>query len=94
MAFLKNLYFVVLPVITAYTTHYVSANLYTRICASDGIIGFLTSLMTTGSPVCNSLLTIINSTHNSYALILTNMVSILAGAALFRGHNAANTDTS
>jgi hypothetical protein len=81
---LKKVAVVLLPILSVYLTHYVSTNLYAHVCANLSIIGFVTSFMTTGSPVCNSLLTIINTTHNSYAVLITGLVAGLLGLITFR----------
>jgi hypothetical protein len=73
--FLKKLAHVAVPILTVFIIHYVSANLYVKMCADLGFLGFLTSFMTTGSPVCNALLTVINNTHNSYGLLIAGIAS-------------------
>jgi hypothetical protein len=78
-SFLKKLAGFVVPILSVYLAHYIAANLYAHICANLGFIGFVTSFFTTGSPVCNSLLTIINTTHNSYAVLITGLVAGLLG---------------
>lgn len=83
MTWFTKLYTIFLPILTVNSAHYVSANLYTRVCASSGVIGFLTSFLTAGSPMCNSLITVINSTSNSYAVVITSLVSGLIGAISF-----------
>lgn len=87
MSIVNTLKKIFIPVLSVFAAHYVAANLYTRICAASGIVGFLTSLMTTGSPICNALLTIINTTHNSYAIILTSIVSVFIGVLTFTNTN-------
>jgi hypothetical protein len=74
-SFLKKISVVVLPILSVYVIHYFAAKLYVRFCAEFGILGFFKSMLTTGSPVCTSLLSILNSTQNSYTLLLTSMVS-------------------
>jgi hypothetical protein len=80
--FLKKTTSVLVPVITVYILHYISANLYVKICANLGFLGFISSFLTTGSPVCNALLTIINTTHNSYSLMIAGLVGGLVTFAL------------
>lgn len=72
--FLKKLVHVIVPILTVFLLHYISTNLYASICADLGIIGFLRSFMTAGSPVCNALLNVINTTHNSYSLLVAGLV--------------------
>jgi hypothetical protein len=71
----KKIIAVALPILSVFVIHYVATNLYAKICADLSLFGFLTSLMTTGSPVCNSLLTVMNTTNNSYSVLLTGLVS-------------------
>ena len=73
-AFLKKLIPIIVPILIIFVLHYVSANMYAKICADLGFLGFLTSFMTTGSPVCNALLTVINTTHNSYGLMIAGLI--------------------
>jgi hypothetical protein len=73
VSFSKKIAAVVLPILVVFTVHYIAANLYVKTCANYGFIGFLTSFVTTNSPVCNSLLAIMNATQNSYAMLLTSM---------------------
>lgn len=73
-SFLKKIITFLFPILSVYLTHYVATNLYAHICANLSLFGFVSSLLTTGSPVCNSLLTIINTTHNSYAVLITGLV--------------------
>jgi len=58
------------PFAIVFMTHYFATNLYTSICASMSIKAFLRSLVVTGSPLCGTLLSIINYTHNSYGVII------------------------
>ena len=53
--------------------HYISTNLYTSICASMSLTGFLRSIVVAGSPMCSTLLSIINYTQNSYGLIVAGL---------------------
>ena len=72
-SFLKKLAAIATPILTVFILHYVSTNLYAKICADLGFLGFLTSIMTTSSPVCNALLTVMNTTHNSYSLLIAGL---------------------
>jgi hypothetical protein len=73
-AFLKKVAHFAVPILTVFVLHYVAANMYAKICADLGFLGFLTSFMTTGSPVCNALLNVINATHNSYSLLIAGLI--------------------
>lgn len=73
-AFLKKVAYVAAPILIVFVLHYAAANLYVHICANLGLVGFLTSFITTGSPVCNALLNVINATHNSYGLLIAGLI--------------------
>ncbi len=83
-SFLKKVATVLIPILSVYLTHYVATNLYAHICAHLSVYGFVTSFFTTGSPVCNSLLTIINTTHTSYAVLITGLVAGFLGVLTVR----------
>ncbi len=68
-----------LPFVVIFFGHYVSANLYAAMCAPLSFEGFLISFVGTGSPVCNSLLSIVNYTSNTYNLILSGFIVYMAG---------------
>jgi hypothetical protein len=68
------------PFIVIFFGHYASANLYAAMCAPLSFKGFLLSFVGTGSPVCNSLLSIVNYTSNTYNLILSGFIVYMAGA--------------
>ena len=61
------------PFAVVFITHYVATNLYTSICASLSLTGFLRSIVIAGSPMCSTLLSIINYTQNSYGLIVAGL---------------------
>lgn len=61
----------------AYSVHYVSVKAYDNFCVPDGLLGFVKGVLTTGSPVCQSVLFIVSKTHTSYASILLVGVSRL-----------------
>ena len=69
-----------LPVIVIFFGHYAATNAYAAICAPLSLQGLLLSMVTTSSPVCNSLLSIVNYTSNTYNLILTGCIVFLTGA--------------
>jgi hypothetical protein len=51
----------------AYSVHYGAIKTYNTMCVSDGVWGFMEGLVTTGSPVCQSLLTISSQSQVSYS---------------------------
>ena len=69
----------ILPFFVIFFGHYISANLYATMCAPLSLEGFLLSFVGTGSPVCNTMLSIVNYTSNTYNLILSGFVIYLAG---------------
>ena len=68
------------PFLVIFFGHYISANLYAAMCAPLSFEGFLLSFVGTGSPVCNSLLSIVNYTSNTYNMILSGFIVYMAGA--------------
>ena len=62
----------------AYSSHYASVKFYSFACTPDGIWGYLTGFVSTGSPVCQASLGIVKNTQISYSnLILTSLTRIL-----------------
>ena len=54
----------------AYSAHYAAIKFYNYACIPDGFVGYLSGLVTTGSPACQSVVQIISSTQVSYSSIL------------------------
>jgi len=54
----------------AYSTHYGVTKLYNYVCLPDGFFGFFSGMMTTGSPVCQTVYSIMNHTQVTYSTIL------------------------
>lgn len=65
---------VVAPFLTVFVTHYTATNLYAYLCANMSVYGFFLSMLTTSSPICNVLLSIITHTQSSYAAIVSGIV--------------------
>ena len=61
--------------IVAYSAHYASTKLYSYTCVPDGILGYLTGLVTTGSPVCQMGVHVISSTQTSYSSMIMMSIS-------------------
>ena len=70
----------ILPVVVIFFGHYIATNAYAVVCAPLSLQGFLLSMVTTSSPVCNSLLSIVNYTSNTYNLILSGFIVFATGA--------------
>ena len=60
-----------------YGVHTGSSLAYGYVCVPHGITDFLNSVVTTASPVCSTLLSIMQATQSNYATILT--YSLTAG---------------
>ena len=65
------------PIATVFATHYVSSNLYSYMCVPMTLQGFLTSIVTTASPVCAGILNVMNLSSQSYSLAVAGGVSLL-----------------
>ena len=59
----------------SYTAHYTSTKLYSYLCVPDGFIGYMTGLISAGSPVCQVGVQIISSTQTSYSSMLLMGIS-------------------
>jgi hypothetical protein len=80
------------PLVGVFVTHYLVANAYAAVCAPLSVQGFIASIFTTASPVCNSLLGILTYTSNNYNLLMSTI--LLAGisgfTSMFTKHELAN----
>lgn len=70
--------------LVAYSSHFGITKLYTSICVPDGIYGYIQGFITTGSPVCSSLLSLMTNTQLTYSTLLVTsvariMVDLLSG---------------
>lgn len=62
----------------SYSAHYGMTRVYTYFCIPDGFYGFLQGLITTASPICATLLSVISHSHITYStLIVTSLAKIL-----------------
>ena len=62
----------------SYSAHYGMTRVYTYICIPDGLSGFLQGLVTTASPICATILSVISHSHITYStLIVTSLAKIL-----------------
>jgi hypothetical protein len=62
----------------SYSTHYSITRVYTYFCIPDGFNGFLQGLVTTASPICATLLSVMSHSHITYStLIVTSLAKIL-----------------
>ena len=76
MPALKKVALSLLPFFAFFLVHYVMTNVYASVCAPLGFQGFIMSFLTTASPVCNCLLTVINYTSTSYNAIITTLITV------------------
>lgn len=63
---LKNL----AAALLAYSAHYGATKFYNYACVPDGFVGYLSGLLTTGSPVCQAGIQVISNTQVSYSSML------------------------
>ena len=71
---LKN----VAALLITYSGHYVAAKFYNYACVPDGIMGYMTGLVTTGSPVCQASIQVISNTQVSYSSMILMGISRIA----------------
>ena len=58
-----------------YGVHVSSSVVYGHACVPHGITDLLQSIVVTASPVCSTLLTIMQATQSNYATILTSTLT-------------------
>ena len=62
----------------SYSAHYGVTRVYTYICIPDGFYGYLQGIITTASPICATLLSVMSHSHITYStLIVTSLARIL-----------------
>ena len=62
----------------SYSAHYGVTRIYTYFCIPDGFYGYLQGIITTASPICATLLSIMSHSHITYStLIVTSLARIL-----------------
>jgi len=61
----------------SYTVHYAATKAYSYACVPDGWMGYLTGLITTGSPVCQAGVHVISHTQVSYSSMVLMGISRL-----------------
>jgi hypothetical protein len=72
-AILKN----TAALLLAYTTHYAVTKAYNYVCVPNGVVGFISGLITVGSPVCQAGIQIMSNTQVSYSSMILVGVSRL-----------------
>lgn len=73
--------------ILAYSTHYFATKFYNYACIADGFVGYINGIITTGSPVCQSVVQIISSTQVSYSSILLMSITRIIVEMVAPNHN-------
>lgn len=63
---LKNL----ATALLAYSAHYGATKFYNYACVPDGIVGYMSGLITTGSPICQAGIQVISNTQVSYSSMI------------------------
>jgi hypothetical protein len=62
----------------AYSSHYAATKFYNYACVPDSFLGYISGIITTGSPVCQSVVQVISNTQVSYSsIILTSITRIV-----------------
>jgi len=62
----------------SYSAHYGVTRVYTYFCIPDGFYGYLQGIITTASPICATLLSVMSHSHITYStLIVTSLARIL-----------------
>jgi len=75
-------------VFLTYSIHYGVAKLYDYVCVPDNVWGFVTGLMTMGSPICQVTLKVMTLTQLSYSsLIMMGISRVLIDFTDFTGAN-------
>ncbi len=55
--------------LVTYSAHYASVKIYNYVCVPDGFTGYLTGIVTMGSPVCQVGMKLMTNTEVSYSTI-------------------------
>ena len=61
------------PIFIVFVTHYVSSNVYASVCTPCTLVGFLQSLVVTGSPFCGVLMQIMQTTQSHYGILVVGV---------------------
>jgi hypothetical protein len=64
-------------VFIAYTAHYSAVKVYNYMCVPDGLMGYITGIVSMGSPVCSMGVHIISSTQSFYSSVILMAMSRL-----------------
>ena len=68
---------IVVPVTSSFLTHFIASNIYSFVCTPLTLWGVLQSIIVTASPVCSTILSVMNYTQNMYGSLLLGMGAYL-----------------
>jgi hypothetical protein len=74
---MRNLIRTLVAAFLAYSSHYAFTRTYTWICIPDGISGFFTGMVYTGSPICSGILNAISHSHVTFTTVVVTSMSRL-----------------
>ena len=72
----------VLPFTALFTTHYAATHVYSYVCVPLTVQGFFTSMISTASPICAGLLTVMTTTSQGYTLAIASGVTWFIGTMI------------
>ena len=78
---LLRFFLILLPFFCYFLAHYLAANAYAAVCTPLTLHGMLMAFITTSSPFCNGLLTVVNYTNSSYAAIVASLLTLAISGA-------------
>jgi hypothetical protein len=61
----------------AYSIHYGTTKFYNIVCVPDTMLGYLSGLITSGSPMCQATLQVISNTQVSYSTLIMSSITRL-----------------
>jgi len=70
---------VALPIVSVYTTHYISANVYSRLCTPLSLYGFIKAVIYTASPLCKVVLDVVTTTSDAYSYFIAGTIGYVLG---------------
>ena len=75
----------------AYSSHYAATKFYNYACVPDSFVGYISGIITTGSPICQSVVQVISNTQVSYSSILLTSITRIV-VELFDPSQSLKTD--
>ena len=77
----------VASVFIAFTAHYTSVKAYNYMCVPDGFMGYMSGIVSMGSPVCSMGVHIISSTQSFYSSVILMAMSRLVVDNIMQPNN-------